>query len=89
MSKYWFKPKRVGWGISSPLSWQGWLSLAVFILLILVFAYVDVLFDNTSTIRTYLRFGLEMAVLSFLFCLIVHDKTEGGMKWRWGKTDEE
>jgi hypothetical protein len=31
--KYWFPAKRYGWGWGLPITWQGWLTLVVFILL--------------------------------------------------------
>ncbi len=85
MTQYWFKPKKFGWGISYALCWQGWLSLVVLIGLVLLAGHVDGIFDAPSTMRVYLRFLLDVLVLGVLFCLIFNDKTEGGMKWRWGK----
>jgi hypothetical protein len=29
--RYWFKAKRYGWGWGSPLTWEGWVVLAVYI----------------------------------------------------------
>jgi hypothetical protein len=29
--KYWFPAKRYGWGWGFPVTWQGWLALAVFL----------------------------------------------------------
>ncbi len=31
--RYWFGPKRIGFGVS-PRSWQGWLVLAVYVLVV-------------------------------------------------------
>jgi hypothetical protein len=33
----WFKKKRVGWGIS-PASWKAWTAMAVWVLLVILFA---------------------------------------------------
>ncbi|CAG1011692.1 hypothetical protein BURK2_04335 [Burkholderiales bacterium] len=34
--QYWFPAKRVGWGWGPPSAWQGWLVLALFVVLVLV-----------------------------------------------------
>lgn len=33
---YWFRAKRHGWGWGLPLTWEGWVSLAVFVVLVVV-----------------------------------------------------
>ncbi|MBF0511744.1 MAG: hypothetical protein HQL13_05370 [Candidatus Omnitrophica bacterium] len=83
MSQYWFKPKKYGWGVF-PVSWQGALALLILVLLILTSAYLNGLFENSQITKAYLRFGLDVIIMSSLFCLMVSDKTEGGVKWRWG-----
>lgn len=30
-NRYWFPAKRYGWGWGLPITWQGWLSVAVFL----------------------------------------------------------
>lgn len=35
MVRYWFSAKRRGWGWAPPFTWEGWLSLAVFVALII------------------------------------------------------
>ena len=34
MTKYWFPAKRYGWGWGFPVTWQGWVVLAAFIILL-------------------------------------------------------
>lgn len=87
MSQYWFKAKKYGWGISWPIAWQGWAAFLCLIIFILVFAYVDNLFSEKShiTLKDFLRFFLDTLMLSILFCLMLNEKVENGLKWRWGK----
>ena len=33
--RYWFPAKRYGWGWSFPTTWQGWLVMALYLILIL------------------------------------------------------
>jgi hypothetical protein len=35
-TRYWFPAKRYGWGWGLPATWQGWVVLAVFALLVLL-----------------------------------------------------
>ncbi len=39
---YWFKTKKYGWGWGLPLTWQGWASFGIFILIwiLALFAYL-------------------------------------------------
>jgi hypothetical protein len=34
-ARYWFPAKRHGWGWSFPSSWQGWLTIAIYVALVL------------------------------------------------------
>ena len=85
MNKYWFKPKDYGWGISWPISWQGWVAFMILVGLIFLAGYLDGLFDAAvKTVRVLLRFAFDVTIVSTLFCLAVNDKVEGGLGWRWG-----
>ncbi len=84
MNKYWFKPKRRGWGISYPISWEGWLSL---ILLIACF-YIEKCFTDIGSTKGIFVFILEIIISSLVFIFILKNKIEGGLKWRSGKKEE-
>ena len=74
-NKYWFKPKKYGYG-SFPVTWEGWITVLVFVFLVLVITLVV----TPSRIMFYLMaFALVM-----LFIIITHRKTKGELKWRWG-----
>ncbi len=49
MSDYWFKPKRVGWGLS-PANWKGWASMLV---LILAIVGLVVVFLNAGDLASF------------------------------------
>ena len=77
-SKYWFKPKRIGWGISYPISWEGWLSLLIMIPICLFIATLNNL-GNTSGLIIFLG---ELLIILFLFTYLFRNKVKGGLKWR-------
>jgi hypothetical protein len=86
MSQFWFKPKKYGYGVY-PATWQGWVALFCLCLLILVVMYVDLPIGEgiIPTLKEWLRYLLDLFILTALFLLIFKDKVEGGLKWRWGK----
>ncbi|MFC1703997.1 hypothetical protein ACFL1E_04340 [Candidatus Omnitrophota bacterium] len=86
MAGYWFKPKRYGWGLY-PISWQGWLSTACLIGLILVSLYSNGFTTHTATLKDLLSFILDVIILSVLFIVLFREKTDGQLRWRWGGND--
>ncbi len=89
MTKYWFRPKYFGYGLS-PISWQGWLSILIFVGILYISAYVNGFTDTQAstlpTSRDELRFLLDILVFVSLFMIFAKDKTDGKIKWNWKKT---
>ena len=76
-NKYWFKPKRYGYG-ATPISWEGWAMTLVFAFLVTLLAIYAVKTQN-----------LAITLISFLTLLIIivfisKIKTKEKWKWRWG-----
>ncbi len=88
MGKYWFKPKRYGYGLY-PVSLQGWVATLCLCVLILVSFYLNIhahfIIGARPSLREWLRFGLDVIILSALFLVLFKDKTEGEIRWRWGR----
>jgi hypothetical protein len=76
-SGYWFPAKRYGWGWGFPITWQGWLIFAGYILLLVVGAY---LFPPKKALVGYL---IYVAVLSAALISVCWLKGEPP-RWRWG-----
>jgi len=75
-SKYWFKPKRYGYG-AIPSSREGWIVTLIFIIITM---YVAIRFeDDTLPFIIYLIIGI------IIFITIAKKKTDGEWRWRWGK----
>jgi hypothetical protein len=77
----WFAVKRYGYGSGLPIAWQGWALTVGFIaavLALLQFAY----WPGTGA-----KIGSVAGILltTLLFTIIVHRKTRGAYKWRWGQ----
>jgi len=82
MSKPWFGPKRLGWGLG-PASWQGWLATAVYAgLMIGGLRQINAWFPATD-------YGsapplIAGAVMTLVFLAIVIVTARGKARWRWG-----
>jgi hypothetical protein len=77
---YWFKKKLYGYGWI-PATWQGWLVVFIYVVLVLMFALT---INNTSPVRELVfTFILPVALLTFTFIRIAYKKGEK-LGWQWG-----
>ena len=79
MARYWFKPKRFGYG-ATPATWQGWaLSVAAVVLAAGVVLAAPAIRDNLlRPVFVVLGLALVIGVAS----AVAWRKTEGGWHWR-------
>lgn len=78
--RYWFTAKSYGWGWGLPATWQGWVVLLAFVLLMIA-----------GGIFVLPRFGLlwfygYVAVLVAALTLVCW-RTGPPPRWRWGNDD--
>lgn len=79
-NRYWFKRKLFGWGWV-PVTWQGWLVIAVYLLAVLAFAAT---IDGTSPPQEVMfTFILPLVLLSGALIRICYAKGEKP-RWQWG-----
>jgi hypothetical protein len=76
--RYWFPAKRYGWGWSFPATWQGWVVVVIYVMLIGV---------GAAFIQPSLQPGRFVAYLVILSALLVAVCWATGEppRWRWGK----
>jgi membrane protein YdbS with pleckstrin-like domain len=76
--RYWFPAKTYGWGWGPPATWQGWVVIAVFVLLIAIGAM--------SVLPAYGNgpFVAYAAVVTLALCVVCWWKGEPPA-WRWGR----
>ena len=85
MTKMWFKPKKLGLGSGLPIAWEGWAVIGAFVAAL---GLLDWIAENHLTgLRQTLVFAGGAAALTILVLIIVHGRTEGGWRWRWGGDD--
>lgn len=81
---YWFKAKLYGWGWT-PVKWQGWLVILVYIALILtlVLTREETIPGNPDSGNNFLTFALPIILLTILLIFICYKKGEKP-RWQWG-----
>jgi len=80
---HWFKPKAYGYG-ASPANWKGWLAMAAFVVIAVLWTRLTLLESAPTAWGTVLFLG-GLALLIVGFALLAKHKTEGAWHWRWGK----
>ena len=80
-ARYWFPAKRYGWGWSFPITWQGWVVVA---------AYVILMAAGASVISPSKAPGLFVGYLLLLTGVLIAVCWAKGEppRWRWGERDK-
>jgi hypothetical protein len=75
----WFAPKRYGYGVGLPISWQGWL---------LTIAFVAITIGLSGALHDRpIRLIAAVVPVAVTFLVISARTTRGGWRWRWGDED--
>jgi hypothetical protein len=84
MSRYWFKPKRYGYG-ATPITWEGWVFTLLIVLIILGSGWLLLGFGAPrGTTAVWVWWAIVMVVLAVSVGVTIA-KTGGGWRWRWGR----
>jgi hypothetical protein len=75
--EYWFPAKRYGWGWGPPRTWQGWVTMGVYVALMTAGAF---LFDLPTQHWLFLGYVLTLTAALLLICW----RTGEPPRWRWG-----
>lgn len=74
----WFAPKRHGYGSGLPIAWQGWVTLALFLVITIGSQFV---------LPPYITPFVVIAATAVLI-VVARRKTRGGWRWRSGGLDD-
>ena len=77
----WFAPKRYGFGSGLPISWQGWVLLGGYLVLL---GLATLLIRHSPA-----AYASIVAMLTVLLVIICANTTRGGWRWRWGNKENE
>lgn len=78
--RYWFPARRYGWGWGLPCTWQGWLVIATYFVLLI--GGVPLISPEVNALPFLLYVGVITAVL-LLVCFAKGEPP----RWRWGGND--
>jgi hypothetical protein len=78
--KYWFPAKRYGWGWGLPATWQGWVFLIIWLIVIAAGARF------LPPHQRPLRFALFVVAMVAVMTAVCYAKGEPP-RWRWGDKD--
>jgi hypothetical protein len=78
--RYWFPAKTYGWGWGAPSTWEGWVVLVGFLILLLA-GHVFFVFFGPLGILGY----IANAILWSVVLLWISFKKGEPPRWRWGK----
>jgi hypothetical protein len=81
MTRYWFKPKRYGYG-ATPVTWEGWAFSLLATALIVGSSFV--LLEGPPDATRFVIWALVLVLVVAAMVVVSKHKTEGGWRWRWG-----
>ena len=84
MTRYWFKPKKFGFG-AAPSAWQGWVLGVAYVVGLLVVSIVLVPFGETVSPGRIVAWAVIVGVATGATLYVAWRKTEGRWQWRWTK----
>lgn len=73
----WFPAKRYGWGWGPPCTWQGWVVVAVYAIVIAIGAPMLV---RKYSVEAAVAFSIVLSIILALVCWWKGEKPG----WRWG-----
>ena len=86
MARYWFKPRRSGYG-AVPATWEGWtVTLAVAGIVIGSIVAMELLVDHSDSIA-WMIWALVIGAVTYRFVRLVRERTDGEWRWRWGNRE--
>lgn len=87
MARYWFRPKRYGYG-ATPVTWEGWAVSIAAALAVPGLAVVYLVRSAVTGVPLSLPDVVAWAVFAVLVIAalmwVTKTRTEGEWKWRWG-----
>ena len=81
MSKYWFRPKKFGWGLT-PISLEGWLITIILGVSLIGIAWFDNIFrlnymNNIQAYKTIAIFVFDSLVISLVVICLIQKRVKG------------
>ncbi|HET8544323.1 MAG TPA: hypothetical protein VFL68_07440 [Pseudolabrys sp.] len=82
MARYWFRPRRYGYG-ATPVTWEGWaLTVAVAAVVAISVVAMNLLADRAN-FAVWIAWAAIIAAVVVSFVRISRQRTDGEWRWRW------
>ena len=75
--RYWFRAKRYGWGWGLPATWQGWVALVAFMVLLIGGAWI---IRPDQNLWAYYGWSVIVSAALLAVCWFKGEPP----RWRWG-----
>ena len=83
MNRYWFRPKRYGYG-ATPTTWEGWVvTIAAGALVAGSVAAMNAVVDRSDFVA-WMVWAVVVAGITFWYVRVARNRTDGEWRWRWG-----
>ncbi len=83
MTRYWFRPKRYGYG-ATPTTWQGWAATIAVAVIVAGSIAAMSLWVERSDFVAWMVWAVFIAAMTFWFVQLSRRRTDGEWRWRWG-----
>jgi hypothetical protein len=84
MTRYWFRPKRYGYG-ATPVTWEGWAFTGLVVAVIVGAGWLLLGTARTPDCTMLLVWWAIVAVVLAASLVVSKSRTEGSRHWRWGR----
>jgi hypothetical protein len=84
MTRYWFKPKRYGYG-ATPATWEGWAFIGLVVAMVAGGALLPFRNGHAPGGTMALLWWAFVAIAVALTVAVAKFKTDGAWRWRWGR----
>jgi hypothetical protein len=83
MTRYWFKPKRYGYG-ATPVTWEGWAFTGLVVAIVAGSGWLLLGTGRTPDWTMLLVWWAIVALMLAVSVVVSKSRTEGSWRWRWG-----
>jgi hypothetical protein len=88
MTRYWFRPKRYGYG-ATPVTWEGWVLTAGIAAVVALSVVAINLLADRSNVGAWLAWAAFTAIAVLWMVRICRQRTNGEWRWRWGQHPDQ
>jgi hypothetical protein len=82
--RYWFKPRRYGYG-ATPVTSEGWILTVASAAIVAASIIAMNLFVDRTNIGAWLIWAAIVVGITFWFVCVSRRRTDGEWRWRWGQ----